>query len=98
MELINIFIKAAFIENMVLAYFPTPQADPLILDNLVPEIRPASRRQDLVPVYSFNVNGLWLAKARGIGKRLRPRQRVPACKCGGDIIAQVGLSHRHLPV
>lgn len=45
--------------HMVLAYYPTPEADPLILDNLVSEIRPASRRPDLTPVFSFNSEGVW---------------------------------------
>lgn len=45
--------------HMVLAYYPEPQAEPLILDNLVTEIRPASRRPDLTPVFSFNAEGLW---------------------------------------
>ncbi len=47
--------------HMVLAYYPTPDADPLILDNLVPEVKPASQRPDLEPVYSFNDEDLWLA-------------------------------------
>lgn len=46
--------------HMVLAYYPTPDADPLILDNLNPVIRPASQRPDLEPVYSFNDDDLWL--------------------------------------
>lgn len=45
--------------HMVLAYYPQPLAEPLILDNLVSEVRPASRRPDLVPVFSFNAEGLW---------------------------------------
>ncbi len=45
--------------HMVLAYYPYPSAEPLILDNLVPEIREASRRPDLAPVFSFNAEGLW---------------------------------------
>jgi predicted transglutaminase-like cysteine proteinase len=45
--------------HMVLAYYASPEADPLILDNLVTEVRPASRRPDLVPVFSFNAEGLW---------------------------------------
>lgn len=40
--------------HMVLAYYPTQDAEPLILDNLVNEIRPSSERPDLIPVYSFN--------------------------------------------
>jgi predicted transglutaminase-like cysteine proteinase len=46
--------------HMVLAYYPTPDADPLILDNLENTVRPASQRTDLVPVYSFNDDELWL--------------------------------------
>nr|WP_315464246.1 transglutaminase-like cysteine peptidase [uncultured Rhodoferax sp.] len=47
--------------HMVLAYYPTPDADPLILDNLINDIRPASQRTDLEPVYSFNDDDLWLS-------------------------------------
>jgi predicted transglutaminase-like cysteine proteinase len=45
--------------HMVLAYYGIPGSDPLILDNLIEEIRPASRRSDLTPVFSFNSEGLW---------------------------------------
>ncbi|HBX59279.1 MAG TPA: sulfate adenylyltransferase, partial [Methylophaga sp.] len=40
--------------HMVLTYFENKRAIPLVLDNLINEIQPASRRQDLTPVYSFN--------------------------------------------
>jgi len=46
--------------HMVLAYYPNPDADPWILDNLIPEVKPASQRKDLIPVYSFNDDDLWL--------------------------------------
>lgn len=49
--------------HMVLAYYPQPEAEPLILDNLINEIRPAARRPDLTPVFSFNAEGLW----QGVG-------------------------------
>ena len=46
--------------HMVLAYYPGNATDePLILDNLISEIRPASLRPDLTPVFSFNTEGLW---------------------------------------
>lgn len=45
--------------HMVLAYYPSSGADPLILDNLIGDIRPASKRPDLIPVFSFNSEGLW---------------------------------------
>lgn len=54
--------------HMVLAYYAAPQAEPLILDNLVTDIRPASRRGDLTPVFSFNSEGLWQgAGAQSLG-------------------------------
>ena len=46
--------------HMVVGYYPTPDAEPLILDNLVGEIRPAGRRPDLFPVFSFTSEGLWV--------------------------------------
>jgi predicted transglutaminase-like cysteine proteinase len=49
--------------HMVLSYYATPSADPLILDNLITEIRPAGRRPDLLPVFSFNHTGLWVPGA-----------------------------------
>ena len=48
--------------HMVLNYYVEPTADPLILDSLVKTILSASEREDLVPIYSFNGQGLWLAK------------------------------------
>jgi len=56
--------------HMVLTYFATPRAIPVVLDNLIPQIKSATQRKDLLPVYSFNGSGLWLAKARGSGKRV----------------------------
>jgi predicted transglutaminase-like cysteine proteinase len=47
--------------HMVLAYYPTPQAEPLILDNLEDEVRLASARPDLIPVYSFNDDDVLIA-------------------------------------
>lgn len=58
--------------HMVLAYYPEANAIPLVLDNLDKQIKPATRRKDLLPVYSFNGDGLWLAKAQGRGKKVQP--------------------------
>jgi len=57
--------------HMVLAYYETPNAIPLVLDNLNPDILPANQRRDLQPVYSFNGDGLWLAKEQGQGKQVQ---------------------------
>lgn len=47
--------------HMVTAYYPQPGAEPLILDNLIKDIRPASQRKDLKPVFSFNAADLWVS-------------------------------------
>ena len=56
------------VHHMVLAYYSSPGSEPLILDNIVKDIHPASKRTDLLPIYSFNGTGMWLAKQRGRGK------------------------------
>lgn len=40
--------------HMVLAYYPDPKSEPLILDSINLRVFPASRRRDIVPVYTFN--------------------------------------------
>ncbi|HEX6005437.1 MAG TPA: transglutaminase-like cysteine peptidase [Burkholderiales bacterium] len=63
--------------HMVLAYFPTPDAEPLVLDNINKTILPASSRNDLLPVYSFNGSGLWLAKEQtGRGQSVGGSDRI----------------------
>ncbi|MFL1517791.1 cysteine protease LapG [Pseudomonas prosekii] len=51
--------------HMVLTYYSTPEAMPLVLDSLINEIKPASQRTDLLPVYSFNAEGLYIPGAKG---------------------------------
>ncbi|NNM83563.1 MAG: sulfate adenylyltransferase [Burkholderiales bacterium] len=72
--------------HMVLAYYPTPDADPLILDNVDKAIWPGSERDDLVPVYSFNGAGLWLAKERGAGMEVGKPDRI---SMWNDLIARM---------
>lgn len=64
--------------HMVLAYYMTPESEPQILDNLDVRIRPASKRPDLLPVFSFNseaifagVSGKDKASSGGIGRLSR---------------------------
>jgi len=54
--------------HMVLSYFKTPSAMPLILDNINKEVLPASKRDDLVPIFSFNGKEIYMAKQRSLGK------------------------------
>ncbi|VVO43104.1 cysteine protease LapG [Pseudomonas fluorescens] len=61
------YVKAVSLNraHMVLTYYSTPEAVPLVLDSLIDAIRPASQRTDLLPVYAFNAEGLWLPGAKG---------------------------------
>lgn len=64
--------------HMVLTYYSTPSDMPVVLDNLIGEIRPASERPDLLHVYTFNGDSLWLSKKGrraelvGTSDRLKP--------------------------
>lgn len=62
--------------HMVVTYYSKPGAVPLVLDNLVAGIDLATSRQDLLPVYSFNGSGLWLAKVRGRGQMVGKSDRL----------------------
>jgi len=66
------------IHHMVLTYYPEPGVEPLVLDNLVDHINPAGKRPDLLPIFSFNGTGLWLAKERGRGKSAGSSSRLKA--------------------
>lgn len=64
--------------HMVLAFYATPEAEPLVLDNLLSDVREASRRPDLTPVFSFNTQGIFagtsntmVAPAQGAGRLSR---------------------------
>lgn len=58
------YVKAVKFQqaHMVLTYYETPKSIPLVLDNINFKILPATKRNDLIPVYSFNGDALYLAK------------------------------------
>lgn len=60
------------VAHMVLGYYETPSADPLVLDNLASSIYPASQRSDLTPVFSFNAQGIYVVG----GGRPAPVDRI----------------------
>lgn len=66
--------------HMVLGYYPTPGAEPILLDSLMEDILPASERTDLTPVFSFNSSELWAggagASAGSSTARLSPWRNV----------------------
>jgi predicted transglutaminase-like cysteine proteinase len=60
--------------HMVLSYYPAPDDEPLVLDNLISDIRPASRRSDLTMIFGFNAEGLWVGGASP--RAANPSQRL----------------------
>ncbi|MEF1186457.1 transglutaminase-like cysteine peptidase, partial [Vibrio sinaloensis] len=48
-----VYVKAIELNqfHMVLAYYSKPSAEPILLDNIDPEIKRASKRRDLLPIY-----------------------------------------------
>lgn len=57
--------------HMILAYYSRPDAEPLIMDNIDAQVRPASQRDDLDPVYTFNDDEVQMVKG---GQRAKPSQ------------------------
>jgi len=72
------YVKAITLNqaHMVLAYYPDPDGEPVILDNLTDRIRPAGERLDLVPVYGFNGDSLWLSVSRSRGQKVGGSDRI----------------------
>ncbi|SEJ93065.1 transglutaminase-like cysteine proteinase BTLCP [Pseudomonas sp. NFR16] len=82
-KLLITYVKALRLNraHMVLTYYSSPNAVPLVLDSLINDIKPASERPDLLPVYAFNAQGVWLPgpqgnKKTGDSKRLSRWQDV----------------------
>ncbi len=62
--------------HMVLSYFPSAGAEPLILDNLTDNLQPASQRADLLLLYAFDAEGLYKVGKDGL-KRAGDTERLP---------------------
>lgn len=73
--------------HMVLAWYETPNAVPLIIDNLDYVIRPATERGDLQPVFSFNGEQLW------VGTGPRPTNQQPTARLSrwGQVVEKIRL-------
>ena len=87
------YVKAMTLNqaHMVLTYYSRPDAEPLVLDNLQSSIKPASQRQDLVPVYSFNGDNLWLAKEMtGRGQLVGDSERISPWR---DLVRRLKREH-----
>ncbi|WP_089086374.1 transglutaminase-like cysteine peptidase [Aquitalea magnusonii] len=71
--------------HMVLAYYPSPTVEPLILDNLITSIQPASQRPDLIPVFSFNMESIWVGGTQNnnVNRLTRWKQLLDKLKTEG---------------
>lgn len=80
--------------HMVVAYYETPGAIPLILDNINSKIKPATQRKDLIPVYSFNGKQLWLNKKKSQGVLAGKSQRL---NLWADLNKRMGINNMKQP-
>jgi len=80
--------------HMVVSYYKTPGSIPLILDNIDGNIKPATKRKDLIPVYSFNGKQLWLNKKKGQGQLAGKSQRL---KKWTNLNQRMGISNLKQP-
>ncbi|MBU1169545.1 MAG: transglutaminase-like cysteine peptidase [Proteobacteria bacterium] len=56
--------------HLVVTYYKEQGRTPLVIDNYNTSILPATQRNDLIPVYSFSANDLFIQKQQGLGKRI----------------------------
>ncbi|WP_136246850.1 transglutaminase-like cysteine peptidase [Halomonas borealis] len=76
--------------HMVLGYYVSPGAEPMVLDNLVTTIRPAGERPDLDPLFSFNGRGLWTDDSRQ--SRADPVARLSRWRSAIERMRQQGFT------
>ncbi len=83
------YVKALKIDepHMVLTYY-ADNGEPMVLDILVKEMLPASQRTDLLPVYSFNAEGLWKGRHRDDSVRLGSADDIPMWR---DLQKRLGM-------
>ena len=76
--------------HMVLAWYETPTATPLILDNFNTLLLPADKRGDLSPVFSFNADELWIG-GRAAPSSANPQARISRWRIVLDRMADEGF-------
>lgn len=81
-----------FEAHMVLGYYATPNAEPLILDSLVSTVQKASMRTDLKPIFSFNSEGLWAGL--NVKSSSKPTSRLSRWQNVLEKIERQGISIR----
>lgn len=68
LKLVYVNVKDYNEAHMVLAYYAEGSTQPQLLDNLDKQVKLASLRPDLEPIYSFDTEDIWLHKQVGQGE------------------------------
>lgn len=76
MRISYVKVKRLNLRHMVLNYFSSPKADPVVLDNMIPQIKTAANREDLLFIYSFNDFGLWVVNPSADDERVGASSRL----------------------
>lgn len=84
-----------FQAHMVLGYYATPNATPMIMDSLIDGIEPANQRTDLHPVFSFNSQGMWVGNQQA---KADPTARLSRWRDLLTRIQEEGITLPSLPV
>ncbi|WP_137889242.1 transglutaminase-like cysteine peptidase [Pseudomonas sp. 2FE] len=80
--------------HMVMTYYSTPTAEPLVLDNLIYSILPASERQDLSLLYAFDAKGLYFVREEGL-ERFGDTEHLPYWQALLKKMRQEGFTAKH---
>jgi predicted transglutaminase-like cysteine proteinase len=83
--------------HMVLSYYESFNKEPYILDNINKQLLKASLRKDLIPVYSFNADGLWVSKGGGAGQKAGSSSRIKAWNKVRDKLASQASTSKASP-
>jgi predicted transglutaminase-like cysteine proteinase len=57
--------------HLVITYYKIKGSVPFVLDNYDKRVLPATQRKDLIPVYSFTAEDLYLQRQKGLGRNIQ---------------------------
>lgn len=77
--------------HMVLTYQPDQGSSPLVLDNMKNDVLPTEKRPELVPIYSFNREGIWSQKREDRGRYVGSSKQH---KTWTEFLERMNLSNR----
>lgn len=97
LRMVYVVSKKLKAPHMILAYYETEDAQPLILDNMTPQILYAADRKDLRPVYMFSENAIWISPGNNAPpKEVVSGMQIHAWKLLMQRMQQQGLTEKGL--